>query len=53
MYKAHEIEYERKMVAATIACNLLNFGMKKTTISQITNLELEYINNLNRYITGK
>jgi hypothetical protein len=52
MFSLKELEYERQLVRASIAANLISFGISKELISQTTNLEPEQIDQIKLYISG-
>jgi hypothetical protein len=52
MFSLKELEYERQLVRAGIAANLISLGISKELISQITNLEPTQINQIKLYMNG-
>ena len=52
MFSIKELEYERQLVRASIAANLISCGMSKELISQTTNLKPDQIDKIKLYITG-
>jgi hypothetical protein len=52
MFSLKQLEYERQLVRAGIAANLISLGISKELISQITNLELVQINQIKLHMTG-
>ena len=52
MFSIKELEYERQLVRAGIAANLISCGMSKELISQTTNLKPDQIDKIKLYMIG-
>ena len=53
MFSIKELEYERQLVRAGIAANLISCGISKDIISQTTNLTKREILNIQLYLNGE
>ena len=53
MFSIKELEYERQLVRAGIAANLISCGISKELISQTTKLTKKEILNIQLYLNGE